>query len=265
MKRRTLRLAVLSALLMTTLNCLAVLAAETPVFLQPNDPTFSGSDRSAIASAIAQLNAVLQEGYPVPTFRLADAGWTDRDFVVFVAGYLNSSGYTAVVVEGDDGNGDHQLWIFVKIPLDGKTAWVPVEAVPSIVGSSSRLGIIPWLGSSQTEFDPAYAAFSHVVELARRSAPTVQIIMVGYPLINNDTPFHASTASPQNIIAYVWTIEGDDEVYVETNAASFKYEFTEVRKTLVTLVVYDRWGTRGTATKMVDVTGEANCGCHPNP
>jgi len=263
MIRRTSRFAMLSILLLTTLTCSTALATEIPVVLQLNDPTFSSADRAAITSGITQLDAVLGEGYPVRVSQLASLGWTDRDFVVFVAGYLNSAGLQAVVVEGEDGNGAHHLWILVGIPTGGQTAWIPVEAVPSVVGTSSRLGFIPWLGSSQTEFEPTYAVFSHVVDLAARSAPTVKIVVVGYPVVGSDTALHASSSNSQNIVAFLWSVEGDDEVYIETHGASFKYEFSEPGKTEVTLVVYDRWGGRGTATKVVDVSADQwDCGCN---
>ena len=247
-------------LLLATMTIGGLQAAETPTVLQPTDASFSPADRSALMTAIDDIDSVLREGYPVRLFRLSSAGWTDRDFVVFVAGYLASAGFTTAVVEKTSG-GDYHMWILVEIQLESGSAWIPVEAVPSIVDASSLLGVVAWRDSGQTQFDPAYVDFDRQVELARHPTPTARIVVIGYPVINSGTAMHASTSQPSNVVAYLWSVEGDEQVYVETNASSFEYDFKKARKTEVTLVVVDRWGGRATATKTVDVESENDCGC----
>jgi hypothetical protein len=264
MRWRVLKLArIVFLLLAADVMCTCtLLGAEVPVVLQPGDDSFTAADRAAIAAGTAELDQVLREGYPVPTFRLN--GWMDADFAVFVAGYLGSSGYEAVVVEGSGpSGGEHRVWVLAKFVLEGGVLWVPIEVAPSVVGTSARLGIVAWSDGQQTEFGSSYTNFDRVVELASHPAPTVKISVSAQPVAGVSAPIHAlSTASPV-IIAYVWTIEGDDLVYVETNAATFRYTFPAAGAHNVSLTVYDRWGNRGTDTKEVDVSDEGfSCGCH---
>jgi len=259
MTRRTLWLPIVSSLFIVA-GLLTALAADLPVVLQPTDPSFSASDRAAISSGIAEIERILREGYPVPTHRLSGRGWLDRDFVLFVAGILGSNGYETAVVEGSVSGGS-RCWVLVGIPLEAGTAWIPIAAAPGEVRTSSRLGKIAWAGSSETALDSAYLSFDRVVELAPNAAPTVSIAVIGYVVAGMDTSLHAHAADRDGtIIAYSWTIEGDDEVYEETDAI-FSYAFPETGKYDVTLVVYDNRGALGIATETVNVKGEWNCNC----
>jgi len=263
MRRRTIWLARVGVALLATGALSAAAAAEVPVVLQLDDPAFTTADRAAIAAQASEIDAVLQEGYPIPVSRLGSRGWTDADFATFVRGYLRSSGYEAVVVEGRDPSGGHQIWVLVGIALESRTAWVPVVTDPSIVGTSSRLGLIAWNSAAQGDFDSSYVSFDRAVEVASHPYPSAKISITGRVAAQTSTPIHALSSASSSIIAYVWTIEGDDEVYVETNAASFRYTFGAEGERNVTLVVYDRWGGRAEATEEVDVVAEGySCGCH---
>ena len=263
MRRRTIWLAKAGFALLATWALSAAVVAEVPVVLQLDDPAFTAADRAAIAAEATEIDAVLQEGYPISVSRLGSRGWTDADFATFVRGYMKSSGYEAFVVEGRDPSGGHRVWVLVGVALESRTAWVPVVTDPSIVGTSSRLGLISWDSAARSNFDSSYVSFDRVVEVASHPYPSVRIAIIGRAVAQTSTPIHALSTASSSIIAYVWTIEGDDEVYVETNAASFRYTFGVEGERNVTLVVYDRWGGRAEATEEVDVVAEGySCGCH---
>jgi hypothetical protein len=265
MTRWNLTLAALVSALLSFALLAVSQTAETPVVLQPGDPAFSYAERTALLAAIEDLDAVLRQGYPIPTYRLTGGEWDfrDADFASFVAGYLKSEGYATFVVEGPDGAGENRIWLLAGIPLETRTAWVPVEIRPAVVGTSGRLGIIPWAAEAGSAFDSSYTSFTHVVQLASHPAPTVIIVSTsGRPVLDEVTMIRASSpsSSSSSIVAYLWTVEGDKETYVETNSA-FRYTFTRVGKQDISVVVYDRWGGRATATETVDVLAEHDCGC----
>jgi len=263
MRRRTIWLARVGFALLAIGALSAAVAAEVPVVLQLGDPSFTLAEQATMAAEITGIDDVLREGYPIPVSRLGGRGWTNADFAIFVRGYMKSSGYEASVVEGNDPSAGHRIWVLVGVALESRTAWVPVVTDPSIVGTSSRLGLIAWDAADQGEFDSSYVSFDRVVEVASHPSPSVKISITGRVVAQTSTPIHALSTASSGIIAYVWTIEGDEAVYVETNAAGFRYTFGTEGERNVTLVVHDRWGGRGVATKEVDVVAEAfDCGCH---
>lgn len=262
MTRRTLWPTLLTTLLLSTTILSWAWAAEVPVVDQLDDPTFTASERAALMAGIDELDRVLREGYPVPVHRLASAGWTDADFVTFVAGYLTSSGYETVVAEALDDGDATKMWVLAGIEIGERTVWVPVEATPALVGTSSRLGLVPWADVGQSTYEDAYVTFDRLIALPNHPTPMVRIIVVGNPVAGTETSIHAASTMSASVMAYVWTIEGDENVYVETHASLFRYVFPEPGTSTVTLVVYDRWGSRGTATKTVRVGDDPGCACH---
>ena len=261
MQRKSPRVTALSILLVAAIGVFVALAAETPVVLQPSDPAFSASDRAALNAAINDIVAILNGGFPISKSSLVRRGWVDRDFVVFVAGYLESSGYTTNVVEGKGDSGADHLWVLVEIPLAGTSTWIPVEAVPSAVDSYSHLGVIPWADGSAQAFDAANVAFDRVIELEATRPATVRISFAGGVAVYGSELYVAAVSNPSGVFAYVWTIEGDEETYVETGRV-FRYAFRQFGEFQMTVVVYDRWGGLPTATTSVDVLEEPrDCGC----
>jgi len=244
------------------LGSLGTSAAETPTVLNPTDPSYSAVDRSAILDAVTALEDVLREGRPIPSFRLIGRGWTERDFVLYTAGRIEGAGFEVRVVEGEDAGGANHLWILVGVLLEGeRVAWIPVEASPWVLTSTSALGKIAWAGSGGSTYDPAYAQFDHVVALTRNALPTVQFIVVGHVEMNEKTNLHASARdSDGTIVAYIWFVDGV-QVAVETDGI-FDYVFNRVGDVEVTLVVIDNRGGEASATRTLDVEEDAGCGCH---
>ncbi|MGB2983192.1 MAG: PKD domain-containing protein [Candidatus Bipolaricaulia bacterium] len=262
MKRRSPGFVTLTLLFLLLTGSLGAVAADVPVVLQLSDPAFSASERSEILAGAEAVKRILSEGHPVSSSRLVAQGWIDRDFVLFAAGSLQSLGYETVIVEGVGESGVNQLWILVGIALSDRTAWVPVEAVPSNVGSR-RLGRIPWTGASGTPFTPMYLAFDRVIELAPNAAPTASFIATGNIVVDERTSLHSHANDPDGkIIAYVWSIDGE-EAAVKTTAI-YNHVFIGLGDRDVTLVVIDNRGARGTFTKTLEVLTEeeASCGCH---
>jgi len=265
MVRRTSSPSLFLALLVLValaLGSLGTSAAETPTVLNPTDAGYSAADRSAILDAVTALEAALREGRPIPSFRLIGRGWTERDFVLYTAGRIEASGFEVRVVEGEDADGANRFWILVGVPLEGeRMAWIPVEASPWVLTSTSALGQIPWAGSRGSSYDPAYAQFDHVLELTRNVLPTVQFIAVGHVEINETTNLHATARdSDGTIVAYIWYVDGA-QVAVETDGI-YEYVFNRIGDVEVTLRVIDNRGGEASATRTLDVEEESNCGCH---
>lgn len=237
------------------------IGADAPVVLDLTDPTFSTQDRATILSAATVIDGILGESYPVPSFRLIARGWLDRDFVIYTAGRIEAAGYAVSVVEGEDAAGENQLWILVAVPLDGRTAWIPVEAGLPETGFASRLGSIPWSGSPGSPFLAPYAQFDHIIALAPNTRPSVSFMAVGQVVVEERTAFHAAAQDPDGtIIAFIWYV-GDEQVAIETTPI-YNHVFKKIRERVVTLVVIDNRGAEATATREVEVLAEGGCGCH---
>ncbi len=263
MMRRSFRLFLFPILLLVfgAFGHLSASAAEGPVVLDVYDSAFSAADRATILDEANAIEQILREGYPIPSYRLSSRGWLDVDFVVFTAGRIEEGGYEVAVVEGEDAAGTNRFWILVAVPLEGRTAWIPVEAAPSELGHSYLLGRIPWSGDPGSPFEPAYARFHRVVELSANASPTVSFVAVGRAVMDERTTFHATARDPDGaIIAYLWFIDGE-QVSVETTAI-YKFTFGGTGEREVTLVVVDNRGAEASATRIVDVQEEAGCGCH---
>jgi len=260
MTRRLYGFLAIPALLLVLAFVTAV-GADEPVVRDLSDPMFSARDRATILSETSTIEQILREGYPIPSYRLIARGWLDRDFVLYTAGRIEAAGYAVTVVEGEDVAGGNPMWILAAIPLEGKTAWIPVEAGPPEAGYSSRIGSIPWTGNPGSPFSPMYAQFDRIVQLAPNGKPTVSFVAVGQVVVDERTALHASARDPDGtIIAFLWYVN-DELVSVETTAI-YSHVFGGTGEPTVTLVVIDNRGAEATASRTFEVLAEGGCGCH---
>ncbi|MEW5827163.1 MAG: hypothetical protein AB1778_10075, partial [Candidatus Bipolaricaulota bacterium] len=122
-RRAVLRLGLAVVLLAGSLASVAT-AADLPVVRQPNDPAYSAADRTALAAAWAAVDPILAAGTPIPAFRLVQNGWSERDFLLFAAGTLQSAGYSVFLATGALTPGVEHTWLLVGVALPGGTGYL---------------------------------------------------------------------------------------------------------------------------------------------
>jgi len=238
------------------LVALGVLAADPPL-LQPS--SYLPQAQAALHAGIDSVTGILNAGYPVSHRRLESLGFTDADFVTFVAGTINSFGYQVKIVSVDDWNGEPHAFILVGIDLgDDGIAWVPVEADRSFLDSFWALGIIPWDEDSPDRFDPRYLSYDRIVGYVAVTPPSLTMMPPGSPVINNPAATMVFVEGAR-AIAYQWSIDGGETI--TTNGNSIWHTFTEAGEHTVSVTVIDEFGGRAQAQGTFEVL-EKRHQCH---
>ena len=110
----------------------------------------------------------------------ASTEWMNPDFAAYTAGVLASNGYqTRLVAQDGWADGEH-VWVLVRIVLPTRTAWIPVEASPTMVKVQRTLGTIPEYvdGAGQMWFEKEYTTFGQEVVLPSNVSPVASIRVV---------------------------------------------------------------------------------------
>ena len=260
-----------SLIAVALLLCCAVTstAEPQPQVLQPDAAAYTTAQRSTLFLATAELERVLGDRALGVQRTLGERGWTSLEFAKFTAGSLEGLGYQVAIVSSPWTDGQH-AWVLVGVDVGGATAWIPVEAAPTLGVVQEGLGRIAWDGAGR--YEARYAQFEQIVELAANIAPTagfrgptagartgeiVTFLAIG------------SYDSDGEIVLYLWGVDETDRL-TTTKTMSFDYTFgTGVRHT-VSLTVVDSRGARATANVPVQVYGpdtegstrpSTGCGC----
>jgi hypothetical protein len=260
------RLLLLTALVISlgTLT-LPLVAADLPVVRQPSDSAFSAADRAAMASAWVAIQDALKADFSPARFaHLQGLSWSDADFVQFAAGTLQAAGYTVLLATGFWGGMSH-TWILVTLSASFGPTYVPVEAVPALLPSSSMIGQIAWQdGVAGSTFDVRYLTLEQAVALPPSSPPSVAF-HVADPFVVVDAPatLMVTGSDPSNaILAYLWAFP--DGTKIADTRLVFWYTFRQVGEATVNLTAISVRGARTNSSDTVNVleTGPAACDCH---
>jgi hypothetical protein len=243
---------------------LSIAAADLPVVRQPGDPSYSVADRATLAAAWTEMEALLRPVFSLSRLLpLRDLSWGDSDYVQFAAGTLQSAGYATLLATGPWDGGATRTWILAGVPLSNGVGYIPVEAVPSALASSSTIGQVAWQGGATgTSFDSRYLRFAQAAPLAPNMPPAVALsIGERYAVVDVTTTFQVmGTDSDGGILGYIWTIS-DGTVIVDPRATLW-YTFRQTGDATVTAVVLDTRGARTTLVEQVEVLAERpDCGC----
>jgi hypothetical protein len=263
MKRLVLVIALFVGL---AVSCLPLVGAELPVVRQPNDPAFSVADRAALAAAWTAVDKLLRPDYTLARLvHLSGREWTDADFAQFVAGTLQSAGYTVLLASGPWAGDTTRTWILVGVPVSAGLAYLPVEAAPSLLTSSSTIGQIAWQGgASGTSFDSRYLGFSQASALAPNVPPAVTVrVAEQYAVVDVTTTFMVTGSDPDDAILFFdWTFS--DGTKIADPRATLWYTFREVGDATVNVTAFDVRGARTDLSLAVEVLAvEPDCGCSP--
>jgi hypothetical protein len=260
MKRLLLFSVLFVSLVVSTLS---LVGAELPVVRQPNDPDYSAADRAAIAAAWTAVEGILKAGYPLSSVQMGKLGWSDSDFVQFAAGTLEFAGYTTFLATGSWAAGMTRAWILVGVPISGGLGYIPVEAAPSALGSSSAIGQIAWQnGVPGGSFDSRYLNFTQAVALAPNSPPAVRLsIAERYVVVDVPATLMVTGSDTDGVIlAYLWALSDGTKI-VGTQRVLW-YTFREVGDATVTLTAIDTRGAQTTLSVEAEVLAvEPDCGC----
>jgi len=261
MKRLLLLIVLFVSLAVSTLS---LVGADLPVVRQPNDPGYSATDRAALAVAWTAVEGILKAGYPLSPLQMSKLGWADSDFVQFAAGTLESAGYTVLLASGSWAGGTTRTWILVGVPISGGLGYIPVEAAPSALGSSSAIGRIAWQGGvSGISFDSRYLSFTQATVLAPNSPPAVTLsIAERYVVVDVPATLVVAGSDPDGaILAYLWTFS--DGTKIASMQPVLWYTFREVGDATVTLTAIDTRGARTTQSVVAEVLAvKPDCGCN---
>jgi hypothetical protein len=257
-----------------TLVILVAIAVSLPALgegfeiLPPNTTAYSPTEVATLEGAIATLRGVLND-YDLGAYRYFDPSeWQSLDFAAYTAGTLAGLGYETRLIEEEGWADGKHTWVIVGIPLDGRTAWVPVEASPEIGKRQAILGTIPSYTDSAGRlwFEAAYLSFSSEVTLPPNRSPLAAIRVVpSWEIVGREVTFMAVTSYDPDgeIIRYHWDLGGISTSEAKTVRLAFPAEGTYS----INLTVTDSRGA-STSTKIdyrVKEPGESpppsGCGC----
>jgi len=259
------RLLSLAVLVVCCAAAQSVVASDLPVVRQPNDAAFSSGDRAALSAAWTAISDVLRPDYSLSRLvQLRGLAWSSADYAQFVAGTLESAGYPCLLATGTwAGTSSARTWVLVGVPVSSGTAYLPVEASPEFLLTSSSIGQIAWQGGAVgTSFDPRYLSFAQALAPAPNVPPAVSLIAVGkYVAITETTTFQVLGVDPDGaILGYVWWMSDGTETFGIQPV--FWHDFEDVGEVTVTVGVLDTRGGRTNLTLELDVLEEMpDCGC----
>jgi len=238
-----------------------------PQVLQPS--AYSASEAAALTQWIADLEKALAD-YTLGCLRtFGPDGCSSRDFAAYTAGILTGEGYKTTLVSGPGWPDGVHTWVLVGLALDGKTAWVPVEACPQMGHTQPVLGKVPMTADSR-EFDPRYLNFTGLVNLPSNKPPVAKIRLPASAIIAGETTrlfALGSQDSDGEIVLYLWDYGDGSKESVATWVT--RHIFATPGKYQVRLTVVDSYGNQVTTEVTVRVVdkGElssppaAGCGC----
>ncbi|MCX6092281.1 MAG: hypothetical protein NTX23_05390 [Candidatus Bipolaricaulota bacterium] len=259
MKRLALFVAVFAGL---ALSSVSLFAADLPVVRQPNDPVFSAADRSALSDAWTAIEKLLRPDYSLTrVVQLSGRQWADTDYAQFVAGALQSAGYTTLLATGMWA-GATRTWVLAGVPVSLGLAYLPVEAAPSLLTSSSAIGQIAWQGgASGTSFDARYLSFSQAVALSPNAPPAVILSLGGGDaVVDVTTTFQVLGTDPGAIFFCYW--EFGDGTRIADARLTLWHTFRETGDVTVNVAVFGVRGARTDLSLVVEVLAEKpDCGC----
>ncbi len=245
---------------------LPLVAADLPAVLQPSDSAFSAADRAAMASAWAAIQDTLKADFSPARFaHLQGLTWSDADFVQFAAGTLQAAGYTVLLATGSWAVGTSHTWILVGVPVSFGLAYVPVEAAPAMVPSSSKIGQIAWDGGvAESSYDARYLTFEQAAVLPPNSPPNVAFhVADAFVVVDEPATLMVTGVDPNNaVLAYIWTFS--DGTKIADTRLVFWYAFHSVGEATVNLVAISVRGARTSLSDTVNVLEVApeDCHCH---
>lgn len=259
MKRLVLLLAVFAGL---ALSSVSLFAADLPVVRQPNDPAFSAADRSALSAAWTAIEKLLRPGYPLTrVVQLSGRQWVEVDYVQFAAGVIQSAGYAVSLATGSFA-GAPRTWILAGVPVSLGMAYIPVEAAPSLLPSSSWIGRIAWQGGvSGTSFDSRYFAFAEALPLPANTAAAFVVSDSPYVVVDETATLQVLGMDPDGGILFCFWSLGDGTEEAKPGNILW-HTFREVGQVPVAVSVFDMRGGRVDLSITVDVLAEKpDCGC----
>lgn len=251
-----------------------ILGSELPQVSQPNTAAYTPAEIGQLKQALTALESFLAQSRFGSSRTFAANDWLSDDFAAYSAGVLTESGYLAQLVsQGGWFDGAH-TWILVGLPLDGKTAWIPVEASPRMGQSQPILGYVPSYSDTQGTlwFETAYTAFEQASKLPA-NLPPVAGIRQPASLISVDRWVKflgLSSYDPDgDIILYLWEL-GDGTHLTEVDVdGSIRHRYTKAGTYTVGLTVIDNRGKQATTSISLRVVApnndeersERGCGC----
>ena len=231
------------AVLIIGILCLPVIGADGPTVLPPNTSAYSSGELVLLRSAIDELQDLLS-GYGLGSHRyFSSSEWMSQDFAAYTAGMLASRGYTTRLVSQEGWPDGEHVWVLVGIPLPTRTAWVPVEASPTMGKSQTTLGQVPSFldEAGQMWFEQKYMEFAREVSLPQNASPVASIRVVPtHSLVGQEVTFMAlASYDPDGeIVSYNWDLGG-----VKTsNRCTIRHTFTEAGTYKIKLSVVDSRG-----------------------
>lgn len=251
---------------------LAVPAFSTglPQILQPATPAYTPSELPVLMQAIDELQEALDDYTLGSGKTFAPDEWESRDFARYTAGALSEMGYEAKLVSGTGWPDGVHTWVIVGIPLDGKTAWIPVEASPEPGHTQQTLGEVPVVTdpSGGRAFDPRYITFTDLIDLSPNLPPVAKIRVPSIVVGETIRIFALGSYDPDGeIVLYQWDF-GDGKTAV-TRSWSALHRFEAKGECTVTVTVIDNRGSRATASASLNVIAQeiegkgssSGCGC----
>ena len=250
---------------------LAVPAFSTglPQILQPTTTAYTPSELPVLMQAIDELQEALDDYTLGSGKTFAPDEWESRDFARYTAGALSEMGYEAKLVSGTGWPDGVHTWVIVGIPLDGKTAWIPVEASPEPGHTQQTLGEVPVVTdpSGGKAFDPRYITFTDLIDLSPNLPPVAKIRVPSVVVGETIKIFALGSYDPDGeIVVYRWCVDEGPC----TSSSSWRYSPTrnDVGEHRLTLTVIDSGGRSATvSTSYVikdpqdDAERKTGCGC----
>ena len=234
-----------------------------PEVLQPD--TYNTSQRSALSTATAELELLLDDMLLGSQMRLAERTWTSKEFSSFTAGALDQLGYETAVVSGQWPNERH-TWVLVRVVVGNGIAWIPVEATPSPGLLQDSLGHVAWGGAGL--YAESYLQYDLVLEQGPNLAP-VSVVRSPTVIIGEIATFLAlqSRDPDGEIILYVWEVDGDRRP-TTTKTWSYDHVFEQDGAHALTLTVVDNRGARTSTVVSLEILSSEestasppDCGC----
>ncbi len=259
-------------LLIIAVLSVPLLGADKISVLPPNGTGYSVDELASIQQAIVTLADILND-YSFGSYRYFDPSeWMSSDFSAYTAGILASDGYVTQLVRQDGWPDGTHTWVLVGIPVSSGTAWIPVEASPTLGKRQSYLGSIPTYVDTEGTlwFDAAYTTFQAEVSLPKNIPPIVSIRVVPtQSIVGQDVTFMAlASYDPDGeMVHYDWDIAGLETSHASTVRTAFQTAGTYT----ITLVGTDSRGAATTASidfqvrnpgQPVPASASGGCGCH---
>ena len=245
--------------------------ANVPQVLQPNETRYSAPELAVLLPAIDQLEKALANYHLGVRRYFSPDEWDSLDFAAYTAGTLTRLGYKVKIVSQNGWPDGVHAWLLVSIPLDGKTAWIPVEAAPAPGKLQRILGRIPSYTDSAGNlwFDDRYLHFDQEVTLPKNIPPVarIRVVPINVPPGRTVNFLGVTSFDPDGeIVFYHWDF-GDGSTIT---GRTVQHVFTLPGTYTVTLTVTDSRGAEASTSYQFTVRKlsaytpppSGGCGCH---